>query len=337
MRQITSRTEWESAVFSFAESNFLQSWGWGETQEKLGKTVIRLAWFNQAGDRVVALVQAILEPARRGAYLAVAGGPLLDWQDANLLNRVFSDLKQVVRQHHCVFIRFRPQYEAVQCSPSLKKTLGLVPAPMHLTADLTIELDLTLSEEELLKQMRKQHRQAIRKADQLGIVTEISTNPAAIEPFYQTQLELAKRHQFVPFSLQFLQTQFDTFAQYDQVALITTSLDGVPLASAFVIFYHREAVYHYGVSTEANLKLPGSYACQWSVIREAQRRGCARYNLWGVAAKDRPDHRYAGTGLFKRGFGGREVQYLPAHDVPLSQRYWLTWMFEQLRKKRRKL
>ena len=34
---------------------------------------------------------------------------------------------------------------------------------MHLTADLTIEIDLTKDPEQLLSEMRKQHRQTIKK------------------------------------------------------------------------------------------------------------------------------------------------------------------------------
>ena len=38
-----------------------------------------------------------------------------------------------------------------------------------------------------------------------------------------------------------------------------------------------------------------------------------------------------------RGFGGQEINYLPAHDLPTSLLYWPTYLFETLRKKIRKL
>lgn len=331
-RLIEEAHEWEEMVHRFPEANFLQAWAWGEAQGALGKQVLRLA--SEDGEM---LAQGVVERARRGSYLAVAGGPLLDWQDEERLAAILSELGARAQTLGCRFVRLRPQYEAASLAPARRRRLGLVPAPMHLTADLTLELDLTLNETELLAQMRKQHRQAIRKAHQLGIETALSQDPSEVKRFYQLQLEVARRHHFVPFSERFLEVQFNAFLAADQVALVQASYQGQLLAMAFVIFYHGEAVYHYGISTAANAKLPGSYACQWRVIQEARARGCQRYNLWGIAPHDAPQHRFAGTSLFKRGFGGREVQYLPAHDLPLSRQYWLTWLFESARRRWRRL
>ncbi len=344
-----SKTQWEAEVAEFGEANFLQSWNWGEFQLSLGKTVVRLAWQEQETGKYVALTQAVVEKARRGGYLAVAGGPLIDWQNLELVKEVFQALRIIAQENRCWFVRFRPQAVLEQDSenlaqyrvPSLKqntvKMIGGCQAPMHLTADLTLQLDLSSPEEELLANMRKNHRQSINKAAKLGITTRISHDIGEIPAFYQAQQLLAKRHGFVPFSQEFLTKQFAAFSADNQVALIHAEYQSQLLATAFVIFYNYEAVYHYGVSTELNQQLPGSYASQWRAIQEAKARGCKRYNFWGVAPLDQPHHRFAGVGLFKRGFGGREVGYLPAQDIVIDQRYYLTRIFEIGRKKLRKL
>ncbi len=210
-------------------------------------------------------------------------------------------------------------------------------APMHLTADLTLQLDLQQPDESILMQMRKNTRYEIKRVDKLGITTALSINPDDIRLFYDIQCQVAKRHNFVPFSYEFFYEQFRTFSETGNVALISSYKDDVLLAAAFIIFYNGEAVYHYGVSTEQNNKLPGSYACQWRAIQEAKARGCIRYNFWGIAPEDQPQHRFAGVSLFKRGFGGTEVEYLPAHDIPVTPLYWITYGFEKLRKWKRKL
>ena len=319
----------------FPESNFLQSWAWGDFQKKMGKTVTRLLFVSK--NKTVGLAQLIREPARRGTYAAIAGGPLLDWNNTSLLKSVFESLWHEAQKLGCTFIRFRPQATIDQVSPAILKKLGAVEAPMHLTADLTIEIDLTKDPEQLLSEMRKQHRQAIKKATALGIEVHQSQNADDLRDFYQAQVELAQRHGFVPFSYKFLLEQFKTFVANDQVVLFHAYLGSKLLASAFVIFYHGTAVYHYGISTAENQSYPGSYACQWAIIQEAQRRQCTSYNLWGVSPKDDTNHRFYGVGLFKRGFGGTEVAYVPAQDVPLQPTYWLTWLFELARKKFRHL
>jgi len=335
--KVASKEIWEETVKTFPEANFLQSWNWGVFQESLGKKVYRLAWqANDGQQNVIALAQVVVEKAKRGSYLSLAGGPLLDWSNQELVKAVFAYLKTLAKENHCWFVRFRPQASIEEAKNSIS-AIDCRQAPMHLTADLTIQLDLTLPDEQLLAQMRKNHRQMIRKAQKLGITTLISTDKQDMKAFFEHQVKLAKQHGFVPFGRDFLSKQFQVFNADNQVALVHAMLDGQLLASAFVIFYNHEAVYHYGISTDLNQKLPGSYACQWAVMMEAKKRGCTRYNLWGVASLNQPHHRFAGVGTFKRGFGGQEVAFLPAKDIMIDRRYYLTWFFEVLRKKMRRL
>ncbi len=333
--QCNSVVEWNLHIKHFVDANFLQSWQWGEFQRSLGKGVFRLVL--EDDEQPLALAQIVREPAKRGAYFAIAGGPLLDWNDHRVATFLFAEVKKMALQHDCLFIRFRPQVEQQIEVADLLRSIGAVTAPMHLTADLTIEIDLTKADEELKADMRKQHRQAIKKASELGIHVQLSKNIDDLKQFYQEQLAVAQRQGFVPFSENFLTKQFEAFIADDQIMLFHAYYGNTLLASAFVIFYNGEAVYHYGISTPENREYPGSYACQWAIIQEAKKRGCAKYNLWGVSPKDAIHHRFYGVGLFKRGFGGREVAYVAAQDIPVTWRYGLTWVFETLRRKMRKL
>lgn len=331
-----TREEWQKARKTFLEANFLQSYEWGVFNESMGKKVLRL--LVTSNGKVVALVSMVVEEAKRGTYLAIAGGPLLDWKNDSLVMAVMTEIRQKAIDAGCTFIRFRPQVVFQDVHTDVLKKLGAIQSPMHLTADLTLQLDLVKTEEQLLKEMRKNTRSAIKKADRVGIKTVVSTDISEITRFYEEEEKLAKKHGFIPFSRTFLENQFKAFLTKEAVALVHSySADSKLLASAFVIFDTEEAVYHYGVSTEENSKLPGSYACQWRAILEAKARGCSRYNFWGIAPKEEKNHRFSGVSLFKRGFGGFEVPYLPAHDIPLSWRYWGTYFFEYLRKKYRRL
>ncbi len=112
--------------------------------------------------------------------------------------------------------------------------------------------------------------------------------------------------------------------------------EGQLLTMAFIIFYGPEAAYHYGASTELARQIPGAYAVQWEAIQEARRRGCMRYNFWGVTEHGHTKHRFYGVSVFKRGFGGEDVAYLPARDLIIDPlRYPLTYVFETARRKLR--
>ncbi len=341
VRPIQQKVEWEQFIATQADANFLHSWNWGVFHQQLGKPVYYLGLFDEAENQVGAAL-GVVESARRGRYLTIAGGPLIDqWAEnpdlKELLAAFLIELKKIGQAEKCLFIRIRPQMIDTPKIQGVFQQLGFLESPMHVTADLTLQLDLTKSEEQLLQEMRKNTRYEVRKADKLGLTVTFSQDPAEIQAFYQQQVELAEKQNFVPFSYQFLYQQFLAFVQDNQVVLVHAWNKRQLLATAFVIFYNGEAVYHYGISTPENQKLPGSYACQWAAIQEAKRRGCSRYNFWGIAPQDQTHHRFAGVSLFKRGWGGSEVQYLPARDLPLHWLYTLTRSFELIRRKLRHL
>ena len=80
-----------------------------------------------------------------------------------------------------------------------------------------------------------------------------------------------------------------------------------------------------------------SYFLQWQIIKEAKNRGIKYYNFWGIAPNDNPNHRFAGVTMFKTGFGGERIDWLHAHDLPISNKYWLTYLFESGRRIFRRL
>ena len=135
-----TRADWKQAVAVFPEANFLQSWEWGEFHGRLGKHVVRVIVLSE--DSPVACAELVIETAKRGSYAAVAGGPLTDWNDQELCLELFRALTAVARQRGCWFLRFRPQARIEAVSYELLTQLQAVPSPMHLTADLTLQLDL---------------------------------------------------------------------------------------------------------------------------------------------------------------------------------------------------
>jgi lipid II:glycine glycyltransferase (peptidoglycan interpeptide bridge formation enzyme) len=210
---------------------------------------------------------------------------------------------------------------------------GPILAPMHLHAELTSQLSIVPTEDELLKGMRKQTRAEIRKGKTEGIVVESSTDSKDIEAFYEIQCETARRQGFVPFTYTFLHEQFKIFAKAGHAVLYTAKLGEEVLAYAFIIFYNKEAAYHYGASTDAGRKHPGAYMIQWEAICEAKRRGMTTYNFWGVAKTEDKKHRFYPISIFKRGFGGVDFAYLHARDLVIKPLpYGINFIIEYTRK-----
>ncbi len=333
---IDSQSEWERFMIAHPESNFLQSWEWGNFHESLGKTVIRQGFYEST--KLIGVMLSVVEPARRGRYLTVPGGPIIDWQKKSVVNAFAAEIRSLAETEKCVFVRVRPQLISDDFSTKLFASLGFRGAPTHLHAELTQQLDVTLPEEELLTKMRKGTKYEVKNSLKVGIKVSSSTEAKDMRKFYDLQIETAIRQGFVPFSYEFLEKQFGVFTKANQALLYTARYDKQILAQAFIIFQGQEAVYHYGASTEAGRKYPGAYAIQWEAIKEAKRRGMSRYNFWGIAPPDQPNHRFAGITTFKRGFGGEAVEYLHAQDLVINRpHYLLNLMIEETRRRARRV
>lgn len=336
IEEIVDKNKWENFLATQIDANFLQSYNFGEFHKNSGKTVFRIG-FSKSGE-LKGVMLCIVEKAKRATYLTIPGGPLIDWGSKDFINAFVEKIKSIAKAENCSFVRVRPQILETEENAKLFSSLGFKKSPMHLHAELTHQLNLNLDENTLLVNMRKTTRYEIKQAMKLGINIVESTKVEDIEEFYNLQKETAKRQGFVEFSKKFLEEQFKVFSTDNQVVLYTAFLGKIKLAQAFIIFYGREGDYHYGASTLEGRNYPGAYLIQWQAVKEAKKRGMERYNFWGVAPENEVNHRFHGVSVFKRGFGGADVEYLHARDLIINPfKYTLNWTVETLRKKIRKV
>ncbi|MCX6817191.1 MAG: peptidoglycan bridge formation glycyltransferase FemA/FemB family protein [Candidatus Beckwithbacteria bacterium] len=335
VKVITDKAIWEDFILHSSQCSFLQSWNWGVFHESLGHSIFRLGFFND--NQLCGIALLIKINARRATYFECPAGPVLPWENQAIIRSVFQFIRQLADKEAAVFVRIRPNILKTDQYLNLVISLGLIKAPMHLHAETTWVLNLKDSEETLLKNMRKNTRYSVKKALNSGVEITSSIKNQDIQTLYRLQLAVAQRRHFVTFSYNYLLKQFQAFQPDNQVQLFKASLDNRTLAMAFIIFYGQEAVYHYAGSSAEVRQIPVSYALQWEVIRQAKKKGFPLYNFWGIAPTDNPHHRFAGVTLFKTGFGGSRVDYLPAHDLVIKPHYWLIYLFESLRRKWRHL
>lgn len=325
----------EFVLSKHPEANFLQTSSWGKVYTRDGERVFYLGLKDQ--DKLIGSAIVILKLAKRGRYLEIPGGPILDWQGKrSALETFMREIKTLAAKEDCVFVRMRPNIADTPAHRALAQSLGLVPSPMHLHAEHTVMLDLTQSEEDLLKNMRRQTRYEVRRADKLGIAVTYEDTEQAFEDFYDLQTQTAKRQNFIQSSRHFVLSQHVVFG--DKARIYTAKLGDEILAQGLILLQKPEAIYHEAASSPDGRKYPGAYALQWRVMRDAKAMGLTRYNLFGIAPPNSPHHRYAGVTTFKTGFGGEQVAYLPAQDLVIKPlHYRFVHILEEIRKKRRHL
>lgn len=320
--------DWSQILTQYPEANFLQSPAWGEVNRLVGHKVIL---YQPEG----VWCQMIVKNARRGRYLEIPGGPLLDWHNVEQVRQTFAQIRETAKRKRCVFVRIRPQLHIHEAN--LLNGLGLRKAPMHLHAQHTVMIDLTKPEDQLLKDMRRQTRYEVRRAEKLGVKVEFSHDEAWFEEFHQVQVATAERQHFVPPSRRDLLAERQAFGDNARL-YIARDPEGAAIAYGLILIEGNEAEYFEAASTELNYKLPGAYALQWQVMRDLKALGVQRYNLWGIAPPGQTHHRYAGVTTFKKGFGGELVEFVSAQDLVINKlRYQFNLLVETIRRKRRKL
>jgi lipid II:glycine glycyltransferase (peptidoglycan interpeptide bridge formation enzyme) len=165
----------------------------------------------------------------------------------------------------------------------------------------------------------------------MGITVYSSKEIKDLESFFSLYNETSKRHGFVQHKG--VQQEFEVFAPKDKALVYYATHEGKIIATAVILFVGNQAIYHHGASISTSL--PGSYAIQWEAIKEAKKRGMSRYNFWGIAPDDNPDHPWKGLTLFKKGFGGEQKQYLHAQDYAVSPLYIFPKTIETIRRIRK--
>lgn len=332
METILDKNTWDDFIKSNPESNFLQSWDFYEFHKSRGKNIVRRALIKD--NKIVAAYAGVVETAKRGTYLAIAGGPILDWNDKKIVDTVFKDMREIGEKENCVFVRVRPQLPLSEKSLKLMNGLGLKKAPIYLSVEYAGILDLKKSEDEILAGASQSFRRKLRKAKKVDIEIEAGTSNDLIKSFCELERLHAERQKYVAFSDEWLEKQFEAFKKGGEVLIYTARFEGKILAQNFMIFYGPEASYHYGVSSELGTKYSAAPLLHLSAMEEARKRGCVRYNLWGIVGPEEKTHRFYGVSEFKRSFGCEELKYTPAHDIILKPtKYIVTKLVESARKK----
>ena len=320
---------WKEVVKKYPEANFLQSPDSKKMNEILGDKVIEIEAKN-------GFATGAVRNAKRGRYLEIPCGPLVNFKDKKALKDIFDKIRDEATREKCVFVRMRPQLLNSLENLGILKSLGLKKSPMHLAAEHTVMIDLRKSEEDLLSSMRRQTRYEVRRAEKLGIKVSRDNSEKIFKEFHKVQVDTARRQGFIPPNLKVLLAEREAFG--DKIWIYKAEVENKAIAYGLIISGGLEGDYYEAASTELNRKMPGAYAIIWQATKDLKASGYERFNLWGIAPAGQPKHRYAGVTTFKTGFGGEIIEYVPAHDMIISKvGYLKNLIVEKARKKRRHL
>lgn len=325
--EITTVKTWEKFLDRHSPGALFQRFGWGEAQKAANIKVGRYGVYR--GDELVGIFQTFDVRAKRGSFLHVRHGPVMGDQLPDAWKTVLNFLLETARRRRMWYIRMNPLIAESTAVLNILRSYGATPAAIHrMDAETCWVLDVTSSEESLLSGMRKSTRYEIRRAKKEGVRVEVTTDVGKLSVFMDLYRQTSSRHGFVPhFGIV---EEFRQFAKDNRARLYFGMHGSSIVTSAIIIDCGNQAIYHHGASIPC--KHPVSHAVQWRAILDAKARGQKLYNFWGVAPEHAKHHPWHGISVFKRGFGGRQVTYMHAVDIPISPLYVFSRSIDSVRR-----
>ncbi|MBI9039546.1 MAG: peptidoglycan bridge formation glycyltransferase FemA/FemB family protein [Bacteroidales bacterium] len=198
----------------------------------------------------------------------------------------------------------------------------------------TFFLDLTLTEKDLLSNMRYNTRYNVRKANKIGIkVREYGIEH--IEEWYKLYHETAIRHNMSIQNQEYFSTIMknqDNSKKGVSIKMLMADIDGEFLSSMFLVLTKKRGTYLYGASTSCKNDLMASYALQWESIRISKEWGCTEYDMFGSAPNLNQAHPLHGVHVYKKGFGGNLYHGMGCWDYPYNQKLYELFRIQEVKK-----
>ena len=344
---------WNELISKLPNPHFLQTYEWGQVKGKYGweplyavrgadgkwkveSDLNLLSTFHSPVAAALILKRQVIRNgfAARLSVLYSPKGPLLDWTNESLRNRVLDDLQSFAKKQGAIFLKCDPD---VVLGTGIPDSEGDVPenSGQVLMSELrrrgwesssdqiqfknTVIIDLNPSEEEMLARMKQKTRYNVRLAEKKGVSLRIGTMDD-LGMLYKMYAETSVRDGFVIRDDGYYKTVWTLFMNSSEPTCepIIAEVDGVPVAAIFVFYFAGRAYYVYGMSRSVHREKMPTYLLQWEAMKRAKAKGCAVYDLWGAPEVFDESDSMWGVYRFKEGLGGNVVRTLGAWDFAPS-------------------
>ena len=354
--------QWNEVIASLPGAHVLQTWEWGKVKSQFGWSPHYLFWLQERG-KIELITNKLLNDTKKKHLVAAAlilqrkiviggfshrmgvlylpKGPLLDWNDALLRQRVLQDLGKFAQNQSAIFIKIDPDIEVGKGFPGMNGS-NVSPLGLSVVNDLkadgwqfsdeqvqfrnTVLIDLLPGEEELLANMKQKTRYNINLAMRKGV--NIRTGKTSdFSMLFKMYAETSLRDGFVIRNETYYREVWNAFMHSQKPASFTSpsaealiaEVDGNPIAGAIIFRFAEKAWYLYGMSTVAHRDKMPNYLLQWEAIKRSKAANCTTYDLWGAPDEFVESDPLWGVYRFKEGLGGTVHRYIGAWDLPVNR------------------
>ena len=193
----------------------------------------------------------------------------------------------------------------------------------------TFILDLTKTEDELMKNMHQKTRYNIRLSEKKGVKVEIDNSDKSFKEYLKLTEETTKRQKFYAHDQTYHRTLWDTIGnkkneQFNpnklQANLLKASYNNKTLVTYILFTFKDKLYYPYGASSNEHRDVMASQAAMWGSIKFGKKLGLNTFDMWGAANVSEPKKNdpYYGFHRFKQGFGAELTEFIGSYDLIIN-------------------
>jgi len=318
--------EWQSFVDDSALGNIFQTKDWAKAMLGAGWRNLLLVARDRTGNISGGLLSFYIDFSFLGLKIvptiSAVGGPIVyDLNDNDLLDTILSvfDVKaRKIGALHSFLRSFFPLDQILLEHLNYRIERDRLPC--------TVIVDLTRPTEELWKDLNKNARWGVRKAERTGVVVREGRDLHDVFAYYQIHVQTCRRLKIPPASFLAFKSVWNTLSSGNNVKLFLAVFDGKPIAGNIVLRWRDKAWAWHGASLERYWRLHPNQFVEWHSIKWAKENDAKTYDFLGIPCKKDNRHPKYGLYLYKTQYGGEIVRqgeylkrYFPLRSILFKQ------------------
>jgi len=315
LRPITDK---QKSQYNRLVTHVIQSFEWGEARKSLGVPVLRYGIFEDGKPTKVfqLTLHKIPFTSKYAGYLPK--GPFPDEELAQALEKIG-------KEKNLAFIKIEPDIiknTSGESRPTPEVGQSFISSPKALFTKYNFVLDLTKSEEELLKNMHPKTRYNIRVAQKHGVKVEERVDDKAFEIYLKLYFETCRRQNYHGHNKKYHRKVWQTLRDAGMAHLLIAfyhepqTTNSVPLTAWMLLNFKDTLYYPYGGSSKNHPEVMANNLVAWQALKLGKKLNCQKFDMWGALGSDaNSKDAWFGFHRFKQGFGGRLVEYIGTYDL----------------------
>ncbi len=304
LRPITDK---QKSQYNKLVTHVIQSWEWGEFRKSLGIPILRYGLYSNGKSSKVFQLTLHKIPFTNKFVGYLPKGPFPNSELAKAL-------KEIGKENNCAFIKLEPDIQISNFKFQISNSFIKSPKPLFTKYNFVI--DLTKTEDQLLKDMHPKTRYNIKVAQKHKVKVEERIDDEAFKIYLKLYFETTKRQGYHGHNENYHRKVWETLKKEGMATLLIASLKKEPLTAWMLLQFKDTLYYPYGGSSLTHREAMANNLVAWEAIQFGKKLGLKKFDMWGALGPDaNPADPWFGFHKFKQGYGGKLAEYIGTYDL----------------------